>query len=118
MVFLQGAARRHSPAGLCLYLAGRGAIELCMSEDIRREIADVLSRPRVRAKFTVLTREFVEDFMRTLLGVATVFDDVPRAIAFSRDHKDEPYLNLALRAQAHYPSAFLARIKARVRLID
>jgi predicted nucleic acid-binding protein len=62
----------------------------------------VLSRPSVHAKFTVLTREFVEDFMRTLLGMTTVSDDVPRTIAFSRDHKDEPYLNLALRAQAHY----------------
>jgi putative PIN family toxin of toxin-antitoxin system len=102
MVFLQGAARRRSPAGLCLSLAERGLIELCVSEDIFREVADVLSRPRVRAKFTVLRPEFVKDFIRILRAMSTVFEDVPRAIAFSRDPKDEPYLNLAVRAQAHY----------------
>src|SRR5689334_1199092 len=62
MIFFQGAARRRSPAGIRLSLAKRGLIELCASEDVFREVADVLSRPRVRAKFAVLRPEFVKDY--------------------------------------------------------
>lgn len=102
MVFLQGAARLHSPSGLCLLLAEHGVIELCVSVDVLREIADVLRRPRVRAKFPSLTADVVEEFMRALNRMTTLFPDVPHEISFSRDPKDEPYLNLVLRAQAHY----------------
>ena len=45
MVFLQGAARRESPAGACLLLAELEAVELCLSEEILSEIRDVLARP-------------------------------------------------------------------------
>src|SRR5688572_3467948 len=61
-----GAARRQSPAGVYLFLAERGLVELCVSEDILREVAEVLSRPRVRAKFPSLTDAVIEEFMRAL----------------------------------------------------
>lgn len=31
-----------------------------------------------------------------------VFSDVPKAVVLERDPKDEPYLNLAIAAKAHY----------------
>jgi hypothetical protein len=34
MIFLQGAARRSSPAGICLDLAEQSIIELCVSDEI------------------------------------------------------------------------------------
>ncbi len=37
MIFLQGAARRDSPAGACLDLAEQGHIELCVSSEIMAE---------------------------------------------------------------------------------
>jgi hypothetical protein len=40
MIFLQGAARRESPSGLCLLLAEKGLIELCVSRPVLDEIAD------------------------------------------------------------------------------
>jgi predicted nucleic acid-binding protein len=45
MMFLQGAARRESPAGACLLLVELNAIELCISQEIMAEVRDVLARP-------------------------------------------------------------------------
>jgi putative PIN family toxin of toxin-antitoxin system len=102
MIFLQGAARRESPAGLCLLLAERGIVELCISREILSEVADVLTRTRIRTKFPALTEEVVADFLATLRGISTFFEDVPRELVLPRDPKDEPYLNLACGAEAHY----------------
>ena len=55
MIFLQGAARRESPAGACLDLAEQSIIELCVSAGILAEVENVLRRPSVRAKFSTLT---------------------------------------------------------------
>jgi predicted nucleic acid-binding protein len=59
MIFLQGAARRESPAGMCLLLVELGAIELCLSREIIDEIRDVLTRPGVRQKFSSLSKRLV-----------------------------------------------------------
>src|SRR6266850_8391449 len=66
MVFLQGAARRESPAGACLLLVELEAIELCISEAIVSEIRDVLTRPRVRQRFPTLTDDLIEGFLVAL----------------------------------------------------
>ena len=102
MVFLQGAARRESPSGICLLLAERGIIELCISAEILSEVVDVLNRSRVRSKFPALTDDVVEEFVRVLRTISTFFADVPREFVLTRDPKDEPYLNLAYHAQAQY----------------
>ena len=75
MIFLQGAARRDSPSGLCLLLAEKGLIDLYLSRAILDEIADVLSRPAVRSKFPILTDEIVERFLVTIKGLSTFFAD-------------------------------------------
>jgi putative PIN family toxin of toxin-antitoxin system len=102
MVFLQGAARGNSPAGFCLSLAERGFVELCLSEPILLEIGGVLRRPALRAKFPVLTDEFIMRFLDIVRGFSTFFGDVTRELLLARDPKDEPYINLARRAQARY----------------
>ena len=102
MVFLQGAARRESPSGLCLALAEQGIVELCVSREILAEVSDVLGRPRLRAKFPALTDQVVAEFTASICSIATLFEDVPREFALERDPKDEPYLNLACRAGAAY----------------
>ena len=102
MIFLQGAARRESPAGACLELAEESVIELCVSSAILAEVEDVLARPSVRRKFSALTDRVVADFIEVVMGFATVIDDVPREFTIERDPKDEPYLNLACRSGADY----------------
>ena len=95
MIFLQGAARRESPAGACLELAEQSNLELCVSPEILAEVADVLHRPSVRAKFPALTGQVVAEFIDAVRNFATVIEDVAREFALERDPKDQPYLNLA-----------------------
>ena len=61
MVFLQAAARRASVAAACLELAENGHVQLCLSQEILVEIADVLKRPEIRARFSLLTDSVVDD---------------------------------------------------------
>lgn len=63
---------------------------------------DVLLRPKLRAKFPILTPDWVESVLSALEAEADLFYDVPRVIELPRDPKDEPYLNLALAAEARY----------------
>ena len=102
MVFLQGAARKGSPSGVCLQVVEAGLVELFLSDDIIAEIRDVLRRPRLRQKFPVLTDEFVDEFLGALLACSSPVRDVPRVFTYERDPKDEPYINLALAGQAEY----------------
>ena len=102
MVFLQGAARRESPAGACLFLVELEVIELCISAAIVSEVRDVLKRPRVRLKFPALTDELVERFLAALSKRALTIPEVPRVFRYERDPKDEPYINLAIAAGASY----------------
>jgi putative PIN family toxin of toxin-antitoxin system len=102
MVFLQGAARRESAGGACLFLVELNAIELCLSDEIMAEVRDVLARPRVRQKFPALTDEIVEQFLAALVQRAVLVSDVPHISRFERDSKDEPYINLAIAARVSY----------------
>jgi putative PIN family toxin of toxin-antitoxin system len=102
MVFLQGAARKDSPAGICLRLVETGLVDLFLSDDVIDEIRNVLKRPRLRQKFPVLTDEFVDQFLAALLARSSPAHDVPRVFAYERDPKDEPYINLALAVHAEY----------------
>jgi putative PIN family toxin of toxin-antitoxin system len=102
MIFLQGAARRESPAGACLLLVELGAIELLLSHEVVTEIRGVLGRPRLREKFPVLTDDLVEHFVASVVHQATMIQEVPRVFEYSRDPKDEPYLNLAIAGKADY----------------
>jgi len=102
MMFLQGAARRESPAGICLLLVELGAVELCISKEIVDEIRDVLTRPRIRQRFSSLTDQLVDRFLESIERKAVLVHDVPRIFEYHRDPKDEPYINLALAAGATY----------------
>lgn len=101
-VLLQAAARKSSPSAACLRLAEGGFVHLYISEEILTEVADVLSRPNVRARFPELTGETVEEFSGQLRTVAETISHVPRKFAYQRDVDDEPYINLAVEAGAHY----------------
>jgi putative PIN family toxin of toxin-antitoxin system len=102
MVFLQGAGRPAGPARACFRLVDEGEATLCVSAEILAEVRDVLTRPKTRRKFPLLTSEWVENFVQNVESKAVVLAEVPRAFTLERDPKDEPYLNLALAAGAQY----------------
>jgi putative PIN family toxin of toxin-antitoxin system len=102
MVFLQGAARPGGPAASCIKAIQDGRAELYLSPATLAEIRDVLTRPKLQRKFPILTDSYVEAFLVALLRHVTMVYNVPLAFRYERDPKDEPYLNLAIAAEAQY----------------
>ena len=102
MVFLQGAARRESPAAACLLLAELGVVELCVSTEILSEIRDVLTRPSIQRRFPALTDAVVDRFLTAVGKRSLLISPVPRLFVYERDPKDEPYINLAIAAGARH----------------
>ena len=102
MVFLQAAARRDSIAAACLELAEQGHLQLCLSREVLAEIGDVLQRPEIHDRFPSLTHERVTEFLEAVGRMGVLFPAVDHHFHFERDPKDEPYLNLAIQARAHY----------------
>jgi putative PIN family toxin of toxin-antitoxin system len=101
MILLQAAARPGRVHGT-MRLVQEGQVTLCVSLEIVAELRDVMTRPEVQAKFPALTSEHVDTFLRDMLCHAQIVQNVPAAFPLPRDKKDEPYVNLAIAAQARY----------------
>ncbi|GAC1395918.1 MAG: hypothetical protein NVSMB56_10290 [Pyrinomonadaceae bacterium] len=101
-VYLQAAAREKSAAAECLRLVEKGSVRLYLSEDILAEVEDVLNRPEIRKHFQTLTDEIVEAFLVRLRKIAQLIRRVPKKFNYSRDPNDEPYINLAIEAEAAF----------------
>ncbi len=103
MVFLQAASRPEGPAArLFIDFVEPGHLALFVSGAILAEVRDVLGRPRVRAKNPTITDERVDEFFRRIDQVAHKIDNVSALYSLPRDPDDEPYLNLALAANADF----------------
>ncbi len=102
MIFLQGLIKETSPAVTCLELFEKGEIKLFVSDEILDEIADVLTRPKLQTKFSLLTEERANKLVETLKEKAEFIANVPQRFSYARDPKDERYINLAVEAQADY----------------
>jgi len=89
-------------AGACLALVEAGAIDLYVSAQVLSEVAEVLIRPAVRRLVPSLTLEMIETFIENIRAIAICLWNVPEEYHFERDPKDEPYLNLAIVANATY----------------
>src|SRR5437870_2633606 len=85
MVFLQAAVRREGPAGACLALAEAGVIKLYISRAILAEVRDVLTRPVLRRKFSVLNDGFVDEFITAIRAMSIYFQEVPEVVHYARD---------------------------------
>ncbi|MEW6213173.1 MAG: putative toxin-antitoxin system toxin component, PIN family [Acidobacteriota bacterium] len=101
-VFLQGLISESGPAVACLELFERGEITLLFSEATLLEIKDVLSRSKLRAKYPLLTEERTTQLLESLWSKAEFVQNVPQHFSYERDPDDEPYLNLAIEAEAAY----------------
>ena len=101
-ILLQAVARKTGPAAACLRLAEEGFVQLRLSEEILTELAGVLRRPTIRARYPELTDEIVDDFLKGLRSTAEITSYVPKRFSYPRDIDDESYLNLAIEAEANY----------------
>lgn len=102
MVFVQAAANDQGPAFACLSLVESGTVVLLASPPILAEVRDVLSRPKLQAKFPHLTTEHIDLFLQKIGQMAMMIQDVPVVLSLPRDPDDEPYLNLALSSKVEY----------------
>ena len=102
VILLQAAARGKSAAASCLELAEDSRIEIFVSEETLAEIQDVLDRPEIRAQFADLNDEVAGAFLKRLRTLSTFVDDIPKRFYYPRDEDDEPYINLAIAADADY----------------
>src|SRR5437870_3954718 len=102
MIFLQATANQESPAANALDLIDTGEIKLYVSEPILEEVRNVLNRLEVRAALPQITDVRVEALFRRLDKKAVIVRHVPREFEYSRDPRDEPYLNLAIAAGASF----------------
>lgn len=101
-VFLQALVNPSGPAGRCKRLVDRGAVELFVSEEVLAEVAEVLSRPRIRKLTPALTIEVIEAFITDVRLKSICLRNVPEEYRFERDPKDARYLNLAIAARASF----------------
>jgi len=102
VVLLQAAANPQGAAGACLAFVETGHVKLFVSPPIIDEARDVFTRPETRKRFPQLTEDKVDRYLLKVVSLATFLQDVPAAMQLPRDPTDEPYLNLAVAAQASF----------------
>lgn len=86
----------------CFELFENGTVELFVSEEVLAEIQDVITRPKLQAKYSRLINKRAELLIEILQTKATVVKNVPPVFNYIRDPKDEKYINLAVESGAHY----------------
>lgn len=89
-------------AASCWELVTNGTIELFVSPAVLNEVQDVLTRPETRARFTKATVQSVAAFLDEILENSIFVHPVESHFRYARDPKDEPYINLAVQAEADY----------------
>ena len=98
VIYLQGLIKEKGLAVDCLELFERGAVKLLVSDEILEEIADVLTRPKLQARYSLLTKERADKLIEILKEKAKLIEKVPPRFSYPRDPKDEKYIDLAIEA--------------------
>ena len=101
-IILQSLLSETGPAGKCLGYFRRGEIAIAVSLDTLKEAQEVLSRSHLRTRYPQLTDEKVAHFLEFLRYRGDYFRSVKRWFEYSRDPQDEPFLNLAIEAEADF----------------
>lgn len=102
VALVQSVINPRGAAGKCLTYFQDGKISIAISRATLKEVKDVLSRPALRERFQQITDEKVVWLTDKLLEDGLYLRNVPHHFSYPRDPKDEPYLNLAIEAQANY----------------
>jgi len=102
MVYLQAIVSESGPAAALLRLLDNDALSLFVSDSVLEEVREVLSRPKIRRRNPEITDERADALINRVLEKAVVVNDVQQHFIFSRDPKDEKYINLAIEAEVNY----------------
>jgi hypothetical protein len=102
MIYLQALISATGPAAALLRLVDDQELALFLSYEILEEIHDVLSRPKIRQINVHITDDRVIAFVTRLAENAILVKDVPQHFNYTRDPKDEKYINLAVEVAANY----------------
>lgn len=102
MIFLQAATNDRGPGFACLSLAEADVVTLYVTPVILAEVRDVLTRPKIQAKFPSLTPGLIDTFLAKIASIAKVVAEGPDVGVLIRDPDDLPYLNLAVVAKVDY----------------
>jgi putative PIN family toxin of toxin-antitoxin system len=99
---LQAIAFEHGPAAACVRLVEATELELFISKATLAELRRVLRYEEVLAISANMTPVRVGAFIERLTYRATLIRRVPHVMDYPRDPKDEPYIDLAVKAKADY----------------
>lgn len=102
MIFLQALISDKSIAFKLFEYLEADAFILFVSRETLAEVNEVLARPYVRAKNSQITDEYVEAFLNRILSKAELIKNIPKHFEYSRDPKDEKYINLAIEAESDF----------------
>ena len=102
MVYLQAAANAKSTAARLLDLLDSEEFTLFVSRETLHEVRETLNDPEVRANLSGITDVQVKILFMRLEKKAILIKQIPKRFEYPRDPKDEPYINLALAADATY----------------
>lgn len=102
MLYLQATANDEGPAAVALRLLDEGAFSLFVTREILAEVRDVLSRPKIRTQNPRITDDGLRALIKRLEEKVNLIKSVPGVFKYSRDPKDEPYINLAVAVDADF----------------
>ena len=102
MIFLQAILNEKSIAYKLFEYLENNFFTLFVSREILAEVMDILSRPALRAKYSQITDEATDKFLKRVLIKAVFIKNIPKNFRYSRDPKDEKYLDLALGVKADF----------------
>ena len=102
VIYLQAALSNKGAVYACWQLVETGEVRVFITEAILAEIEDVLSRPKLRKKYSVLTDEKIAEVLQSIRAHAFPVENTNRIYKFERDPNDEVFINLALAYDAEF----------------
>jgi putative PIN family toxin of toxin-antitoxin system len=100
VILLQAVTNPDGPSWAALALADSCRIQIVASEATLNEAEDVFARPSVRKRFATLDDQRAGEFLGVYRGMAEIHINVPKTVSLERNHKDEPFLDLAVASGA------------------
>jgi len=101
-IYLQATLSNKGAAFACWQLVENGKTRVFITQEILAEIEDVLSRPKLREKYSVLTDEKIIEVLQSIRTHAVVIENINQIYNLERDPDDEIFINLALTCQTEF----------------
>ncbi len=102
VVFVQALINGRGPSASCIERISTGEAILFLSNAILAEIQNVPLRRELTRRYAHLTPRLVESFVENIQAIAMHIAAPPKTFTLPRDPNDEPYIDLAVAANARY----------------